>query len=168
VTSARLNALVGGGVAVLAAALAATALGQGFVNWDDNRFITANPLFAAVGWIYVRAALTRIQFDAYHPLHLLSYLPDRWLWPQNPAGFHAVNLILFALDVFLLFRLARRHACLPAPPSPHCSSRCTRSAWSRSTGSAPARISWRWSFSSAFSCSKMRGIRATAASRRPA
>jgi hypothetical protein len=113
VTSARASALVGGGVAVLAAALAASALGQGFVNWDDNRFITDNPLFAAGGWIYLRAAVTRIQFDAYHPLHLLSYLPDRGLWPQRAAGFHAVNLILLALDVFLLFRLARRHACLP-------------------------------------------------------
>jgi len=113
VTSARLNAVVGAGVALFAAVLHATALGHGFLNWDDNRFITGNPLFAAGGWPYVRAALTRVQFDAYHPLHLLSYLPDRWLWPQNAAGFHAVSLALFALDVLLLFRLARRHACLP-------------------------------------------------------
>jgi protein O-mannosyl-transferase len=91
-------------------ALHCGAIGQGFVNWDDNRFITANPLFSAGGWSYVRAALTQIQFDAYHPLHLLSYLPDRWLWPQSPAGFHAVGLALLAIDVYLLFLLARRHA----------------------------------------------------------
>ena len=79
-------ATIGAGVAVLAVALHFGALGQGFVNWDDNRFITANPLFSAGGWSYVRAALTQIQFEAYHPLHLLSYLPDRWLWSQSPAG----------------------------------------------------------------------------------
>ncbi len=112
-TSARKGAVVGAGVALLAAALHAGALGHGFLNWDDNRFITGNPLFADGGWAYVRAALSQVQFDAYHPLHLLSYLPDRWLWPQSPAGFVAVDLALFALDVFLLVQLARRHACLP-------------------------------------------------------
>jgi hypothetical protein len=112
-TSARLNAAVGGSVALFAAALHLAALGHGFLNWDDNRFITANVLYADGGWAYVRAALTQVQFDAYHPLHLLSYLPDRWLWRRSSAGFHAVSLALFALDVWLLFRLARRHACLP-------------------------------------------------------
>jgi hypothetical protein len=101
-------------VALAAALLHARALWDGFVNWDDNRFITDNPLFAAGGWTYVRAALTRIQFDAYHPLHLLSYLPDRWLWPRDPAGFHALNLVVFGADALLLFMLARRHASLPA------------------------------------------------------
>ena len=61
-------------------------------NWDDDRFITANPLFAAGGWPYVRAAFTEIQWEAYHPLHVLSYLPDRYLWPAWPTGFHLVNL----------------------------------------------------------------------------
>jgi hypothetical protein len=88
------------------------ALGHGFLNWDDDRFITDNPLFAAGGWAYARAALTRVQFEAYQPLHLLSYLPDRWLWPQHAAGFHAANLVLFGLDVLLVFCLARRHASL--------------------------------------------------------
>jgi hypothetical protein len=110
VTTARRNALAAVGVVLAALALHARALGYGFLNWDDNRFITANPLFAAGGWAYVRAALTRVQLEAYHPLHLLSYLPDRWLWPDRAAGFHAVSLALFGFDAFLLFRLARRHA----------------------------------------------------------
>jgi hypothetical protein len=110
VAPSRLNAWVGTGVSLLAVILHADALGYGFLNWDDNRFITSNPLFAQGGWTYVRAALTQVQFDAYHPLHLLSYLPDRWLWPQSAAGFHGVGLALFALDVFLLFCLAIRHA----------------------------------------------------------
>lgn len=90
------------------AALYAPALGAGFVNWDDDRFITANPLFSGPVKDYVRAALARLQFEAYHPLHLLSYLPDRLLWPSSPAGFHALNLALYAAALVVLFRLLRR------------------------------------------------------------
>jgi hypothetical protein len=112
-SSKRGDRLADAAVMLAAVLFHARALWHGFVNWDDNRFITENPLFRAGGWTYVRAALTRVQFDAYHPLHLLSYLPDRWLWPDSAAGFHALNLVIFAVDVLLLFRLARRHAGLP-------------------------------------------------------
>ncbi|MBN2574179.1 MAG: hypothetical protein JXP73_06410 [Deltaproteobacteria bacterium] len=84
------------------------ALGAGFTNWDDDRFITANPLFHGPVGAYVVAALTRIQFQAYHPLHLLSYLPDRLLWPNSAPGFHALNMALFALALCLGYFLLRR------------------------------------------------------------
>jgi hypothetical protein len=84
------------------------ALGAGFTNWDDDRFITENPLFHGPISAYVAAALTRVQFQAYHPLHLLSYLPDRLLWPDSAAGFHAMNLALFALALTLGYFLLRR------------------------------------------------------------
>lgn len=93
---------------VAVAAVYAPLYGAGFTNWDDDRFVTANPLFQTGGWTYVTAAWDRVQFEAYHPLHLLSYLPDRYLWP-NAAGFHTFNVALFALGVALAFVLARRH-----------------------------------------------------------
>jgi hypothetical protein len=83
-------------------------LGAGFTNWDDDRFFTANPLFQGPVGDYVVAALTRIQFQAYHPLHLLSYLPDRLFWPGHAAGFHALNLALFILSLSLGYFLLRR------------------------------------------------------------
>jgi hypothetical protein len=97
-------------VAIAAAVLVAyfPALGAGFTNWDDDRFITDNPLFQGPVSAYVAAALTRVQFQAYHPLHLLSYLPDRLLWPGSAAGFHALNLALFALALTLGYFLLRR------------------------------------------------------------
>jgi protein O-mannosyl-transferase len=93
-------------VAVLVAYL--PALDAGFTNWDDDRFFTENPLFQGPVGAYVTAALTRIQFQAYHPLHLLSYLPDRLLWPDKAAGFHALNMALFALALTLGYFLLRR------------------------------------------------------------
>jgi tetratricopeptide (TPR) repeat protein len=97
-------------VAIVAAVLVAyfPALSAGFTNWDDDRFITNNPLFQGPVSAYVAAALTRVQFQAYHPLHLLSYLPDRLLWPGSATGFHALNLGLFALALALGYFLLRR------------------------------------------------------------
>jgi hypothetical protein len=82
----------------------------GFVDWDDYRYIVDNPLFSGRISTYVLAAITRMQLEAYQPVHLLSYVPDRILWPTRPAGFHAVNLSIFAVDIFLIFSLASRRA----------------------------------------------------------
>jgi hypothetical protein len=91
------------------------ALGAGFTNWDDDRFITNNPLFQGSILGYVGAAFTRVQFQAYHPLHLLSYLPDRLLWPHHATGFHALNLALYATALALGYFLLRKTvAVLPA------------------------------------------------------
>jgi hypothetical protein len=97
-------------VAIVAAVIVAyfPVFSAGFTNWDDDRFITDNPLFHGPVTAYVAAAFSRIQFQAYHPLHLLSYLPDRLLWPGSPAGFHALNLGLFALALTLGYFLLRR------------------------------------------------------------
>ncbi len=97
-------------VAILAAVAVAysSVFGAGFTNWDDDRFIVDNPLFQGNIGTYVWAALTRVQFQAYHPLHLLSYLPDRLLWAHSPAGFHALNVALFALALTLGYFLLRR------------------------------------------------------------
>jgi protein O-mannosyl-transferase len=103
--SAAVAALVG----LLAALPFVGVLAAGLVNWDDDRFITANPRFAGPVGGYVLAALTDLQFEAYQPLHLLSYLPDRLLWPHGAAGFHALNLALHALAGALLFVLLQRH-----------------------------------------------------------
>jgi hypothetical protein len=84
----------------------------GFTNWDDDRFFTDNPLFNGPVGAYVIAALTRVQFQAYHPLHLLSYLPDRLLWPHHAAGFHALNLALFIVALSLGYFLVRRSVSL--------------------------------------------------------
>jgi hypothetical protein len=111
--SRRELALVGG-LAALVVVTYHRVLGAGFVNWDDNRFLVDNPLFHAGGWTYIEAAVTRFQFEAYQPLHLLSYVPDRYLWPDDAAGFHAVEVALWIFDVGLVYALLRRHVWAPA------------------------------------------------------
>jgi hypothetical protein len=84
-------------------------LRAGFVNWDDDRFIVQNPVFHGPTSTYVWRALTEVQFEAYQPLHLLSYLPDRLLWPDAALGFHLLNLVLFCAALTALYALARRY-----------------------------------------------------------
>lgn len=90
------------------------AVGGSFLDWDDDRYFVNNPLWHGPVGAYVAAALSRVQFQAYHPLHLLSYLPDRLLWAGWPAGFHLVNLVLFVATLVWLVALLRRHVSWPA------------------------------------------------------
>jgi hypothetical protein len=112
---ARLEGPLTGLVLLVLALLAYwPALGGEFLNWDDDRYFTNNPLWKGPVGAYVWAAVTRIQFQAYHPIHLLSYLPDRLLWQTHPSGFHTLNVLLFALALFWLTALLRRHVRWPA------------------------------------------------------
>ena len=79
---------------------------NGFLSYDDDRYITDNP--------HVRAGLTRAtvkwSFTTYdqanwHPLTWLSHALDCELFGLNPAGHHYVSVLLDAANVVLLFLL---------------------------------------------------------------
>lgn len=79
---------------------------NGFLNYDDNTYITNNP--------HVRAGLTRATvkwafttYDAanYHPLTWLSHALDRQLFGLNAAAHHEVSVLLHAANAVLLFLL---------------------------------------------------------------
>jgi hypothetical protein len=84
------------------------------LNWDDQRFLAGNPLFQGDTTTYVWQAIATVQFEAYQPLHLLAYLPDKLLWPTNAFGFHAIELALFATAAVMVYLLAVRRASAPA------------------------------------------------------
>lgn len=78
----------------------------GFV-WDDNLF-TANQ-------VYWEFDFRKIFFSLangleYQPVRDLSFLVDIALWQGSPFGFHLTNLLLFALIVVLVYKLAGRLA----------------------------------------------------------
>ena len=100
---------------ILAAALAALtiavfagALRCGFVDYDDDQYVTQNP------WVQrgfdpgsVRWALTTNESGNWHPLTWLSLMLDAELWADRPVGYHLVNLLLHAGSVLALFFLLR-------------------------------------------------------------
>lgn len=78
------------------------------VRWDDGRFLIDDPLVHEVSWRSFVAIFARPHFQAYHPLHLLSYWLDvPWTHAHAPT-LHAVNLTLWALAANLLFVALRQ------------------------------------------------------------
>lgn len=75
-----------------------------FINFDDDHYITDNP--------HVNQGLSRNSIEwafrttaeaNWHPLTWLSHELDSQLFHLNPAGPHSVNVLLEAMNVWLLF-----------------------------------------------------------------
>jgi tetratricopeptide (TPR) repeat protein len=78
----------------------------GFI-WDDDEYVTDNPLLTAPD------GLRRIWFSLdspsqYFPLTYTVFRIERSLWGLNPAGYHWVNILLHAVNALLVWLLLRR------------------------------------------------------------
>ena len=88
-------------------------LGYGFlVEWDDGGFVTNNPHIALTRENLVHNLTTNLQ-GVYTPLTTFWLMIDNALFRGNPAGFHLVNLLLYAGTAGLFFLILRR---LRLPP----------------------------------------------------
>ena len=79
---------------------------NGFLHWDDEPYIAHAMNHAALSLDTVRWAFSTRQLFYYHPLTLLSHALDYRFWGGNPAGHHATNVVLHALNSSLVFWLA--------------------------------------------------------------
>ena len=80
------------------------ALRNGFVGYDDPEYVTANPhVNTGLTWDNARWALTASHSSNWHPLTWISHALDCTLFGLSPAGHHAVNVLLHALNCVLLF-----------------------------------------------------------------
>lgn len=84
------------------------ALSNGFVNWDDQRYVYENGLIRSIDLAFFKTIFTTIQVSNWHPLTMLSYAVDFALWGENPLGYHLENVILHAINTFLAGLLAAR------------------------------------------------------------
>ncbi len=94
-------------LAVLLLGAFAPVLGAGFLNWDDNLLVVENAHLAQAPLELGAWALTSFHGGHWEPLTWLSLGLDRHLWGLEPAGFHATNLALHALQTLFVFALAR-------------------------------------------------------------
>ena len=96
-----------GGLIILLVFLAyLPALRGGFI-WDDDVYVTNNPLLTAPD------GLRRIWFSMdspsqYFPLTYTVFRIEHSLWGLNPAGYHCVNILLHAINALLVWRLLKR------------------------------------------------------------
>jgi tetratricopeptide (TPR) repeat protein len=84
------------------------ALRGGFI-WDDDRYVSENPLLTAPD------GLKRIWFSEhfqsqYFPLVFTTLRFEHMLWGLNPIGYHVVNVLLHGINALLVWALLRRLA----------------------------------------------------------
>jgi tetratricopeptide (TPR) repeat protein len=83
---------------------------NGFV-WDDGAMVVANEHIRSLGPSSLKLFFTSGKAhnhaigEIYRPLSLVSYAIDYKLFGLNPAGFHATNVLLHAINSALVFGL---------------------------------------------------------------
>jgi tetratricopeptide (TPR) repeat protein len=83
-------------------------LGAQFVAYDDPENFLQNLRYRGLGWTQLKWMWTTTHLGHYVPLSWMSLGLDYELWGMNPAGYHAVNLLLHAANAVLLYFVARR------------------------------------------------------------
>jgi protein O-mannosyl-transferase len=84
-------------------------LGYGFLEWDDDLYVTANPLvLAGLTPRGVGQAFTSFACSNWHPLTLVSHMLDVSLFDSWAGGHHLTNVVLHAVNALLVLALARR------------------------------------------------------------
>jgi len=84
-------------------------LRNGFVNFDDDRYVLTNPhVQAGLRWATIRWAFTSSDEANWFPLTWLSHALDCQLFQLNPAGHHFTSILFHVANVLLLFLLLER------------------------------------------------------------
>ncbi len=75
-----------------------------FIRYDDLPYIVDNPhVLQGLTLNTIRWAFSSVVVANWHPVTMLSHLLDVTLFGVNPAGHHAVALLLHALNAILLY-----------------------------------------------------------------
>ena len=80
-------------------------LKNGFVNWDDNTYVTNNPALRSFSAENLKEIFTSFFLANYQPLTILSYSLDYHFSGLNPLFYHWTNLFLHLLNCLLVFWL---------------------------------------------------------------
>jgi len=83
------------------------ALDNEFTNWDDNFYVTENPLVAHPD---ARAVLTTPVAGNWHPLTIWSYALNYKMGGLSPSVYHWTNLLLHLVNTALVFVFVRQLA----------------------------------------------------------
>lgn len=84
------------------------ALQNDFINLDDDVLVYENQHIKSIDLRLLRWAITDVSTGLWHPLLWLSFALDYATWELNPAGYHLTNIILHAVNTFLVFILVIR------------------------------------------------------------
>ena len=83
-------------------------LQNGFVNWDDESFLVANPSYRGLGWQQFRWMFTTCYLSSCMPLTWMTYSLDYVFWGMNPLGYHLSSLLIHAANAVLFYFVSLR------------------------------------------------------------
>jgi len=92
---------------VLGALLYGGTVRHEFTTWDDDVYVTRNPVVTDPSWEAVAALFTRPAFYNYHPLTILSYMGEHALVGDAPWLYHLDNVLLHIAASLLAYGLLR-------------------------------------------------------------
>ena len=91
-------------LAILTSLVFSRVLTCGFVNYDDDKYVTDNPMVLhGFSWASVNWALITFRTANWHPLTWFSLMLDAQVYGQSAFGFHLTNLLIHTLNVILLY-----------------------------------------------------------------
>jgi protein O-mannosyl-transferase len=101
------------GICLALAAITFAVFGQTlhheFVNYDDDKYVSENPMVApGLTLKGIIRAFTRVHASNWHPLTWLSHMLDCQLYGLNPGGHHLSNVLLHTATVIALFLVLRQ------------------------------------------------------------
>ncbi len=104
----KMLVLLAGAIAIVAGCFTAyiPAIESGYI-WDDDKYVTANPLLTAPDGLY-RIWFSTDSPSQYFPLVYTTFRAEYQLWGFNPAGYHAVNVAIHCINALLLWVILRR------------------------------------------------------------
>jgi tetratricopeptide (TPR) repeat protein len=82
------------------------AIKGGFI-WDDNKYVTKNPLLTAPDGFF-RIWFSTDSPSQYFPLVYTTFRAEYQLWGLNPMGYHVVNVTIHCINALLLWVILRR------------------------------------------------------------
>ena len=90
--------------------------GNGFINFDDNIYITENNYIkSGINVENIKWAATAVVMSNWHPLTLISHMLDWHIFGANPSGHHLISLLLHMGSVLLLFLFLNKTTKNPWP-----------------------------------------------------
>src|SRR5512135_3130084 len=84
------------------------ALRNGFVEWDDIRYVVENPAIRTFDMAFLRWAFLDFHISNWHPLTWVSHALDYAIWGLDPMGHHLTSIVLHAVNTFVVVLLVAR------------------------------------------------------------
>ncbi|HTP03936.1 MAG TPA: tetratricopeptide repeat protein [Nitrospirota bacterium] len=76
-----------------------------FVEWDDAQYVVENLHIRSINFAFIKWAFADFHAGNWHPLTWISHSIDYAIWGLNPLGHHLTNVILHAVNTFVVVLL---------------------------------------------------------------